>query len=263
MLCCAGSTRLVPHDNTALAGPGGTPRVPAHERANVIDSDIPSPTVLMVHGAWHGSWCWDKPREALQAAGWSTRTVDLPSAGRDCGVHEDAQAVLDELGRIDGPVVIVAHSYGGIPVTQAAAEAADVVRIIYLAAYQLDAGESLLGFHGAPLPEEPHGLQPVPDDSPAMFYGDLPDAEAQEAVRRLVPQSTRSFGEPLTQAAWHTVPSAYIVCENDQALPPHDQEALAARSDEVHRLASGHSPFLSMPDELAAVLAKIALRPAV
>ncbi|MER5451265.1 alpha/beta fold hydrolase [Streptomyces sp. NPDC002764] len=225
----------------------------------MIDSDVPFPTMLLVHGAWHGSWCWDELRAALHAANWSTRTVDLPSAGQDCGMYEDAQAILDELGRIDGPVVIVAHSYGGIPVTQAAAKAPDVARIIYLAAYQLDVEESLLGFHGAPLPDEPHGLQPVPDDPLTMFYGDVPDADAREAVQRLVPQSVRSFGEPPTQAGWHTVASAYIVCEHDQALPPQHQEALATRSGEVHRLASGHSPFLSMPHELAALLAKVAL----
>lgn len=225
----------------------------------MIDSDVPSPTMLLVHGAWHGSWCWDRLRAALGATGWSTRTVDLPSAGRDCGVHEDAQAILDELGRIDGPVVVVAHSYGGIPVTLAAAKAAGVARIVYLAAYQLDVDESLLGFHGAPVPDEPAGLRAVPDDPLSMFYGDVPDAEAREAAQRLVPQSTRSFGEPPTQAGWHTVPSAYIVCEHDQALPPQDQEALATRSGEVHRLASSHSPFLSMPQELAALLARIAL----
>ncbi|TRO56036.1 alpha/beta fold hydrolase [Streptomyces sp. IB201691-2A2] len=227
-----------------------------------MGSDVPSPTLLLVHGAWHGSWCWDKLRSTLGAAGWSTRTVDLPSAGRDSGVHEDAQAVLDELGRIDGPVVVVAHSYGGIPVTQAAAKAPGVSRIVYLAAYQLNVDESLLGFHGAPVPDEPDGLQPVPNNPLSLFYGGVPAAEALEAARRLVPHSMRSFGEPLTQAGWHTVPSAYIVCEHDQALPPQDQEALATRSDEVHRLASSHSPFLSMPQELAALLAEIALRTA-
>lgn len=223
------------------------------------DSDVRFPTMLLVHGAWHGSWCWAGLRSALGAAGRSTRTVDLPSAGRDAGVHEDVHAVLDELGRIDGPVVVVAHSYGGVPVTQAVAETGGVSRIVYLAAYQLDAGESLLGFHGAPIPDDPAGLQPVPDDPHSMFYGDVPDTEAQEASRRLVPQSTRSFAEPLTKAAWHTVPSAYIVCEHDQALPPQNQETLATRSGEVHRLASGHSPFLSMPQELAALVTKIAL----
>ncbi|MEV7990463.1 alpha/beta hydrolase [Streptomyces sp. NPDC086077] len=219
---------------------------------------VPRPTLLLVHGAWHGSWCWSPLTAVLNARGRRTRTVDLPSAGREAGVQDDARVVLDALRRIDGPAVVVAHSYGGIPATQAAAQAANVERIVYLAAYQLDAGESLLGFHGAPVPPAPRGFQPVPDNPAAMFYGDVPEAEAAEAVARLVPQSTRSFSDSLTQAAWHTVPSTYVVCEYDQALPPGHQEALAARSEAVHRIGSGHSPFLSMPAQLGALLTEIA-----
>ncbi|MFI6488744.1 alpha/beta fold hydrolase [Streptomyces sp. NPDC050564] len=219
------------------------------------------PTLLLVHGAWHGSWCWERLTPVLRADGWNTRAVDLPSAGSQAGVRDDARVVLDELARTDGPVVVVAHSYGGVPVTQAvaeAAEAAEVVHVVYLAAYQLDIGESLLGHHGAPVPSEPDGFQAVPDRPVPLFYADAPAADAEAATGRLVPQSTRSFSDTLTAAGWHTVPSTYVVCEQDQALPPHHQEELAARAGSVHRIASGHSPFLSMPGEFAALLAKIA-----
>jgi pimeloyl-ACP methyl ester carboxylesterase len=225
----------------------------------VAAGGVSRPTLLLVHGAWHGSWCWDSLRAVLDGDGWTTRTVDLPSAGQQAGVRDDARAVLDELERIDGPVVVVAHSYGGIPVSEAVAEADSVPHLVYLAAYQLDVGESLLGHHGAPVPPEPHGFQAVPDHPVPMFYGDVPEPEAEEAARRLVPQSTKSFSDTLTQAGWHTIPSTYVVCENDQALAPQNQEALAARAGAVHRIASHHSPFLSMPEELAALLAKIAL----
>ncbi|MFJ4465955.1 alpha/beta fold hydrolase [Streptomyces sp. NPDC089424] len=219
---------------------------------------VPRPTLLLVHGAWHGSWCWQPLTAELNARGLRTRAVDLPSAGREAGVQDDAGVVLEELRRIDGPAVVIAHSYGGVPVTQVAARAGNVTRIVYLAAYQLDVGESLLGFHGAPVPSEPRGLQAVPDNPVPMFYGDVPEAEAKEAVGRLVPQSTRSFSDGLTRAAWHTVPSTYVVCAHDQALPPGHQEGLAARSGAVYRIASGHSPFLSMPAELGALLEEIA-----
>ncbi|WP_189186372.1 alpha/beta hydrolase [Streptomyces albiflavescens] len=212
-----------------------------------------------MHGAWHGAWCWEKLTAVLEADGWRTRAIDLPSAGGRAGMHDDAQAVLGELELIDGPVVVVAHSYGGIPVSQAAAEAGNVSRIVYLTAFQLDVGESLLGFAGAPVPPEPGDFEPMPNDPIAMFYGDAPRSEAEEAAKRLVPQSTKSFWDVLTKAAWHTVPSTYIICEGDQALPAQAQQVLAERSGAVHRIAGDHSPFLSKPAELAALLAKVAL----
>ncbi|QOV47814.1 alpha/beta hydrolase [Streptomyces chromofuscus] len=220
------------------------------------------PTLLLVHGAWHGSWCWEPLTAVLHADGWEVRTVDLPSAGREAGVQDDARVVLQEVARIDGPVVVVAHSYGGVPVTQAVAEAPNVVHIVYLAAYQLEVGENLLGRHGAPTPSNPDGFQAVPDQPVPLFYADAPTADAEAAAARLVPQSTRSFSETVTAAAWHTIPSTYVVCEQDQALPPQLQEELATRAGTVHRMASSHSPFLSMPGRFAALLTKIASEPA-
>ncbi|MFC9915033.1 alpha/beta fold hydrolase [Streptomyces sp. NPDC059862] len=72
------------------------------------------------------AWCWEKLASVLHADGWRIRTIDLPSAGGRAGVLDDVQAVLGELELIDGPVVVVAHSCGGIPVSQAVAEAGNV-----------------------------------------------------------------------------------------------------------------------------------------
>ncbi len=77
-------------------------------------------------------------------------------------------------------------------------------------------------------------------------------------MARLAPQSVRSLMEPVTTAGWRTVPSTYIVCDRDRALEPARQEELATRSGAVHQLPSSHSPFLSMPRELAALLGRIA-----
>ncbi|MHA5050845.1 alpha/beta fold hydrolase [Streptomyces sp. SD15] len=220
---------------------------------------VSRPTLLLVHGAWHGAWCWAKLTSALHADGWRLRTIDLPSAGGRAGLMDDAQAVLDELKLIDDPVVVVAHSYGGIPVSQVAAAAGNVSRIVYLAALQLDVGESLLGFSGAPLPPETRDVEPVPNDPITTFYADMPRSEAEEAAKQLVPQSAKSFRDVLTKAAWHTIPSTYIICEDDQALPAQAQQALSERSGAVHRIAGDHSPFLSKPVVLAALLSKIAL----
>ncbi|MER5464660.1 alpha/beta fold hydrolase [Streptomyces sp. NPDC002668] len=225
------------------------------------------PTLLLVHGAWHGAWCWERLESVLVADGWTAQTVELPSAVRShaptteplAGIHEDARVVRETLEGIEGPVIVVGHSYGGIPVTQAIADARNVSHAIYLAAYQLDVHESLFGLHGAPEPEDPKGVVPPLENSETEFYADVSEEETVRAVRKLVPQSVRSFSERVTKAGWRTVPSSYIICEQDQALPPEVQEKLAARANYTHRLKSSHSPFLSMPQELAALLSNIAL----
>ncbi|MET7718229.1 alpha/beta fold hydrolase [Streptomyces sp. NPDC005407] len=233
----------------------------------MVTAEASRPTLLLVHGAWHGPWCWETLESALKAEGWATRTVELPSAVRPeapttepfPGIHEDARAVLETLEGIEGPVVAVGHSYGGIPVTQAIADAPNVSHAVYLAAYQLDVDESLFGFHGAPEPEDPKGVIPPLENSDTELYADVSEEETVRAVRQLVPQSARSFSERVTKAGWRTIPSTYIICEQDGALPPQEQEKLAARANAVYRLESSHSPFLSMPAELAALLANIAV----
>ncbi|WP_186568442.1 alpha/beta hydrolase [Streptomyces sp. T12] len=214
-----------------------------------------------MHGAWHGGWCWSKLQAALESRDIPTRTVDLPSAGGRSGISEDTRTVREALSSIDGPVVVVAHSYGGIPVSQAIAEVSNVSRVVYLAAFQLDVGESLMGFYGAPAPTEPHEFEPIPDDPRELFYADVHSAEAAEVIARLVPQSAKTFTDTVTVAGWNSIPSTYIICEQDQALPASLQEKLAARANAVEYLASSHSPFLSMPQDLAGVLSRIAREP--
>ncbi|MFJ6575506.1 alpha/beta fold hydrolase [Streptomyces sp. NPDC091368] len=230
-----------------------------------MDVDTDRPAFLLVHGAWHGAWCWDALRTELDATGRRSHTVDLPSArpadgtpSRPVGMRTDAEAIRESLRRIGGPVVVVAHSYGGVPATEAVTGADNVTGVVYVAGFALDAGESMFTFLGTPVPEDGTGHAPPYEDSRRILFGDVPEAEAARAVARLRPQSVLSFTEPVTEAGWRTVPSAYVVCEHDQALPPARQHELARRADAVHRLPSGHSPFLSMPRRLAALLDRIA-----
>ncbi|MFF0462283.1 alpha/beta hydrolase [Streptomyces mexicanus] len=227
--------------------------------SNNTNTDLPR--LLLVHGAWHRSGCWDQLRSVLDTAGWSTHVVDLPSAGDEtAGIHEDAQAVQRALEAIEGPVVVIAHSYGGVPVSQAVTEATGVTHVVYLAAYQLDIGESVLAYHGRSVPDEPRGFQPLFGEPTATLYGDLPRVAAEVAAEKLVPQSVKSFCEPLTRAGWHTIPSTYVICEEDRALLPQFQEDMSRRAGAVLRLPSQHSPFLSMPEECADLLIRIARR---
>ncbi|WP_250004590.1 alpha/beta hydrolase [Actinoplanes sp. M2I2] len=217
-----------------------------------------STTLLLVHGAWHGPAVFDALRRELSALGYPSSTVKLPTSGPDPrgGLRDDAGAVRDAITAIDGPLAVVAHSYGGVPVTEAAA-LPGVEHLVYLAAYQLDRGESVGSFHGMPEPADTSGLSPIIADPRTSLYADVPDDAAGLAVSRLVEQRTQSFTDRVGEPAWHTIPSTYILCEQDQALPASEQERMAVRAKSVRRLATSHSPFLSRPAELAALLAEI------
>jgi pimeloyl-ACP methyl ester carboxylesterase len=223
----------------------------------------PRPTVVLVHGAWHGPWCWDDLRPRLERLGWRTTAPQLASASDSGteprpGLYADAEVLARHIDGIDGPVVLVGHSYGGAPVTEFAGRGIGrVTQLVYVAAYQPDVGESLYATHGAPTPDDVSGVVPVPDNPVDTFYNDVAPDVAAEAARRLVPQAVRSWTEDVRTAGWRTIPATYVLCEKDQALAPAMQEKFARRAGSLYRLASGHSPFLSMPDELADVLDQI------
>jgi pimeloyl-ACP methyl ester carboxylesterase len=174
-------------------------------------------------------------------------------------MHDDAQVVRTALAHIPGPVVVVAHSYGGIPVTQAVGSAENVTHVVYLSAFMLDVHESLLAAIDESAPEDLSGVVQMTSERRAALYSDVTAALTDWAISRLVPQSLRSFAETVTRAGWREIPSTYIVCANDQSVPLVLQESFAARAGNVARIASGHSPFLSMPGELAELIGEIAL----
>jgi pimeloyl-ACP methyl ester carboxylesterase len=215
-------------------------------------------TLLLVHGAWHGPWAWQPLIDELSDV--QTVTVDLPSSATDPqslgDLSDDADAVRSAQAGIEGPVVVVAHSYGGSPVTEAVTAESGVAHLVYLCAFQLDVGDSLLGSVGGQPPPwwEVHETHIVATAPEQVFYNGVPPELTAQAVARLRLQSRSSVEQPLTRAAWREVPSTYVVCEQDQAIPVFAQEAMAARAGTVLRLDAGHSPFLSKPAELAAML---------
>ncbi|MFI7617633.1 alpha/beta hydrolase [Nonomuraea terrae] len=216
-------------------------------------------TVMIVHGAWHRPSHWEKLETELHALGYGTHAPALPSAGErpTGGMHDDAAVVAKELASIEGPVVLLGHSYGGIPITEAAAGARNVERLIYLCAWMPDEGQSLFDLEGSATPDDVSGLLPLLSRPRTSFYGDMPDLEAEQAMSMLVEQTLRSFAEKVGAVAWRDIASTYIVAEQDQAIPLALQEKMAAQAAEIRRLTSGHSPFLSQPRVLAALIDEI------
>lgn len=222
-----------------------------------------SPSVLVVPGAWH------KPDHFRLLVGElsdvDVHTVTLTSSGDDPSalrdMHGDADVIARAAAAIDGPVVVVAHSYGGVPTTQAFRQAGNVARIIYLAAFQLLAGESLISAGGGSLMSwtrrrRQKGIGDYVDVVSPMtvFYNDVEAVTAQSAVAQLGSQSYASMTQPLTATAWQTIPSTYVICEADNAIPVAAQELMAGRADDVVRLPTSHSPFLSRPAALAGLI---------
>ncbi len=218
------------------------------------------PALVLVHGAWHGPWCWDLVIEQL--SGVNIRTIALPSSGHDPSklgdLYNDAEIVRSVVADVEGPVVVCAHSYGGAPVTEALVGMGKVRHLVYLCAWQGNVGDSLLGArHGIPPPWwEMHEAEGYIDPlrPREIFYGDVDPATAKAAIARLGHQSLAAVSQPLTQASWRDISSTYVICEKDCAIPPATQEQMARRAHRVERLGTSHSPFLSRPSLVADIL---------
>jgi pimeloyl-ACP methyl ester carboxylesterase len=221
-----------------------------------------APVVILVHGAWHGPWAWEAVIERLTAEGIRTVAVDLPSKGIETALlgdlHDDAEAVRASVDAAGGPALVVAHSYGGLPVSEGVADCANAAHLIYLTAFMLEPGQSLLGLRGGVEPEwwltSEDGRTYLPENPEHVFYNDCTPEVAARAAARIVPQRKAVFAQELRAAAWQRVPSTYVVCERDNAIPPAVQERMAAHAGTISRIGAGHSPFLSRPHDVQAII---------
>lgn len=225
--------------------------------------------IVLVHGAWHGAWCWAPLQAALDGRGLASYAIDLPGHGASAlplgDLHGDADhvtSVLDHLALAD--VVLVGHSYGGAVVTDAAGRRADIAHVVMVAAFALLDGESVMDPLAALPPEQPaltRCMQAHDDETfsidPAgaveAFYGCCPPAVAAAAVARLDRQPTVTFTQPVRAGVSH-LPSTYVRCLRDEAIHPRHQTALAARCTTRVDLDTDHSPFASTPEELADIV---------
>lgn len=228
-------------------------------------------TVVLVHGAWHGAWCWDGVVDRLAAAGVPTVALDLPGHGDDprplTDLHGHGDAVRGALDAADGPVLLVGHSYGGAAVTDAGTHPA-VRHLVYVSAFCLDAGETVMdneleGGSGSDL----EAAMQIADDGTATvdpelailpFYADCEPEAAAAAVARLGPERLAGFEQRPRAVAWRERPSTFALCTEDRALTPALQRSLAARCDDVVEWPTSHSPFLSRPGLVTQLLVGLA-----
>jgi pimeloyl-ACP methyl ester carboxylesterase len=225
-----------------------------------------SRSIVLVHGAWHGPWAWSRVAGPLRERGFDVHTVANPSSGSDPtalrDLYDDADNLRRTLAGLGDDVLVVAHSYGGIVATEGAAGAANVSHLLYVTAFMLDEGASLLSTVGGEAPDwwvrDEDGLSTTVSRAEEIFFNDCSPEDAADAASRLEPQSLPSFEQPVRSVAWRDIPSSYLICERDNAIPPVLQEQLAERAGDVRRVEASHSPFLSRPGEVAELIAELA-----
>ncbi|MFP6641522.1 MAG: alpha/beta fold hydrolase [Myxococcota bacterium] len=230
---------------------------------------------VLVHGAWHGSWCWHKLVPILEAAGHHVVAPDLPGHGSDitpiAGLTLDdyADGLASTVVAQSEPVILVGHSLGGAVITQAAEYCpGDVHRLVYLAAYVPGDGESVADWAlqdvdsllSKFLEVDWSGSRLKIDRSGASdcFYGDCSESDRAYAARRLCTDPLSPVTQPLclTRDGVGRVPAGYVECLQDRAVSPAMQRQMQTqRSFQwVHALDSAHSPFFSQPESLANIL---------
>jgi len=220
--------------------------------------------VALVHGSYHGAWCWDLLRPELERLGHRVITMDLPISDPTLGAADYARTVESVLEPGSEPV-LVGHSMAGLVIPLVAANR-PIRRLIFLGAFLPSPGRSAndqratepIDGRVAPTTSEwidigENVWMVGPKTATELFFPDATPAVARWATQRLRPQSYRVLTETTPLEAWPDVESRSIVCRDDRAINPACVRAAARErlGVEAAEISGGHSPFLTRPVELA------------
>jgi pimeloyl-ACP methyl ester carboxylesterase len=230
-----------------------------------------TPTVVLVHGAFADASGYAGVIRELQSRGVEVRAPMNPLRS----LAFDADSIVRYTSTIDGPIVLVGHSYGGAVISQAAPSVNDVIALVFLSAFALDAGEScasvqepfppaLLASTNVPSPYDAPGAPGGPDlfikisEFHETFCADLPDEVADAMAVSQRPLSAAALTEKATIAGWRELPTWYLVSEKDNAIPPDCERFMAKRMNaSVESVQGGsHAAFIAQPNMAAALVLK-------
>ncbi|KAJ9294966.1 hypothetical protein DTO271G3_6528 [Paecilomyces variotii] len=236
------------------------------------------PVPVFIPGAWHTPEYFTGVINKLKALGYETHALLLPSVGGegivtatdDADFIRKTTASLVEEGK---DVLMVMHSYGGIPGTESTkgllkkereleGKKGGIVGLVYMTAFLLPEGQSLGSFLGGYDNWIVfNGNKMTLDRAPEIMYNDLPVEIGEAYAKKALHHSAASFDTPLTYPAYKYLPTTYLLCKQDMAIPFAGQQAMASIAGEAvtkHICNSAHSPMLSMPDTVVSVIREAA-----
>jgi pimeloyl-ACP methyl ester carboxylesterase len=223
--------------------------------------------VVLVHGGFVDGSGWAGVYSALKTQGYTVDVIQHPTRS----LADDVAVTTRTLAALNQPAILVGHSYGGVVITEAGKHQ-NVASLVYIAAFAPDAGESVATLIGNPAPGAPvPPIVPTAGGSllldrakfPASFAADVnPDVAAFMADSQL-PWGIEALNGTVTEPAWKTKPSWYLVATDDRMIPPDAQRAMAKRAgSHVEDVRASHSVYVSRPDAVAGIIEKAAGRAA-
>jgi pimeloyl-ACP methyl ester carboxylesterase len=229
------------------------------QRGMVVTQQIKN--VVLVHGAFADGSGWQPVAKILKANGYRVSVVQHP----ETSYAEDQKYTKAAIDAMDGPVVLVGHSYGGSVITEAGNHP-KVAALVYIAAFALDAGESCATIEEA-LPQASKAFEPDsngnwwidPEHFAADFAADIPRADAEFMAISQVPISTDAFTHKVTSPAWKTKPTWYMVATADRSINPDQERMMAKRAKaKTVEVDSSHVAYMSHPKETAKMIEEAA-----
>ena len=218
------------------------------------------PNIVLVHGAWADGSSWSSVIERLQTNGFQVRAPQFPLSS----LADDVARLRQVLEFQSGPTVVVGHSYGGQIITALGDDAPNVAGLVYIAAFGLDEGESLgaLLSQGPVTPALAHLFTDArgfgwlsEDDFVNHFAADVDPTWARVMYSVQQALALSAFEDAMGVPAWKSLPSWYLITQNDEALPPDAQRQLAARMGAtIVEIPSSHVAMVSHPQEVAELI---------
>jgi pimeloyl-ACP methyl ester carboxylesterase len=219
------------------------------------------PNIVLVHGAWADGSSWSGVIRLLQKAGYDVTAPQFPLTSLEANVARLRQV----LAALTGPTVVAGHSYGCQIMTALGADAPNIVGLVYISGFALDAGESIGGLlaQGEPTPALAHlrideqGFAWLPhDDFVHHFAADVDPIEANVMYAVQQPLPASALDEVMGTPAWkNDIPTWFAVAQNDEVIPPDVERLFAKRMGAAtSELKSGHVGMVSHPDEVASLI---------